>query len=298
MPVITLILGPTASGKSALAVLRAAQAGGVIINADVMQCYNTLPILTAQPDADDLARVPHQFYSVLNATEPLTAATWATHARALISDALQAGSPPFIVGGTGFYIKALMEGLSPMPNIAPSVRTGLMARLEAEGLAALYADLEKVDPASAARLKAGDTQRIVRALEVFEGTGQPLSYYQSLPLHTPPADWQFHVVALNPSPADLARAIAKRLNKMIEKGALDEVAALGHAITQGHVAHDAQIIKAHGFRPLWAALRGEMSLEAALERTATETRQYTKRQRTWLRHQITAHEVLTPQLTV
>lgn len=257
-----------------------------------MQCYDALPILTAQPHMDDRHDIPHLLYGFLNASETLSAAGWVQHAATEITRALNATQTPTIVGGTGFYIKALMDGLSPIPDIDADIRTTLMARLDAEGLPALYAQLQAVDPVIAARLKPGDTQRIIRALEVYEGTGTPLSDWQDAPLQKPSSDWRFHVTHLNPPKEKLERNIRARLQTMLKNNVLDEVRALSDRIDTGEVADNAAITIAHGFRYLRAHVKDEMSLDDALERTAIETRQYTKRQRTWLRHQIPADEII------
>lgn len=291
--IVKVIIGPTASGKSALAVGRCLDAPkGVIINADAMQCYDALPVLTAQPGAEDTSLVPHRLYGVLDSRARLSAAGWAQMARREIEAAFKDGATPYIVGGTGLYIKALMEGLSPMPDIPPEVRSGLQARLEVEGLPALYADLLARDPASAERLKPGDTQRILRALEVVEGTGESLTAWQALPPDPPPPDWRFHVTQLHATPEVLDARIRSRLHAMLDGGALDEVAALMRAIETGITPADAPITVAHGFRHFCRVLRGEIPESDAFEATAIETRQYTKRQRTWLRHQIRADEVV------
>jgi tRNA dimethylallyltransferase len=289
---ITIIIGPTASGKSALALERAKNENAAIINADAMQCYDALPILTAQPAPDERAGIPHRLYGVLPATERLTAAGWVDLAAKEIQAAFDAGKKPYLVGGTGLYLKALIEGLSPMPDIPDEVRTALRAREKAQGLAALYADLKKNDPLMAARLKPGDTQRILRAMEVLEATGESLAAWQEAPPRKPHDGWQFHVVQLNPPREILEAKIRARLSAMLKNNVMDEVKTLSDRIDSGAVPEDAPIIVAHGFRHLRAALKGQKKLEDAIEATAIETRQYTKRQRTWLRHQIRADETI------
>lgn len=291
---INVIIGPTASGKSALAVARAECDGGIIINADAMQCYDALPILTAQPDASDHARAPHRLYGTLDAAARMTAADWVHMAKQEIENALTQGRTPYLVGGTGLYIKALMEGLSPIPDIPEAVRASVRARIETEGLESVYADLAARDPVMAERLKAGDTQRILRAMEVLESTGKSLAYWQSIPLEGPPADWRFHVVQLRPAREQLEAKIRARLQVMLASGVMDEVSALSGRIDAGEVPADAFVTVAHGFRHFRAVMKGTMSAADAFEATAIETRQYTKRQRTWLRHQIRADEVVIP----
>jgi tRNA dimethylallyltransferase len=285
---VTVIIGPTASGKSALAVARGAGDNAIIINADAMQCYGALPILTAQPAPDEQKNIPHRLYGTLAAQESLTAARWVDMAAREIEAAFAQGKNPYIVGGSGLYIKALMEGLSPMPDIPADIRDAVRARTRE----ALYAELQERDPVMAARLKPGDTQRIMRAMEVLDATGESLSVWQNLPAQKPHPHWSYHVVTLNPPKEVLERNIRARLDGMMKAGVMDEVKALSDDIDSGAVADDALIVMAHGFRALRAALKGQKSMADALEDTVIETRQYTKRQRTWLRHQITAHEAL------
>lgn len=290
--IVTVITGPTASGKSALAVARGKTDNAIIINADAMQCYDALPLLTAQPAAADQAELPHRLYSVLGANDALTAAGWVEHAAREIGAAFAAGKNPYLVGGTGLYLKALMEGLSPLPDIPAQVREGVRAREKTEGLEAIYADLKERDPAMAAKLKPGDTQRILRAMEVLEATGESLSVWQQLPPQKPAGAWKYHVVQVNPPKEVLERNIRARLDSMVQAGVLDEVKTLSDRLDEGTVPENAAVTIAHGFRHLRAALKGRKTLEDALEDTAIETRQYTKRQRTWLRHQIRADETI------
>lgn len=271
---------------------RAKKDNGAIINADVMQCYDALPILSAQPTSEEREDIPHWLYSVVDATARISAADWVKMATWEIDTAYENGYAPYIVGGTGMYIKALMDGLSPMPDIPDDVRAAVRAREKEQGLAAIYADLQIKDPVIAARLKPGDTQRILRAMEVVEATGTPLSEWQAAPLMKPERDWQFHVVQLRPEKEAREIKIRKRLENMLAAGALDEIKALSDRIDKGEVPDDAPIIIAHGFRPFRDALKGKMTMEDAMEQTAIETRQYTKRQMTWLRHQIRADEVI------
>ncbi|NBX66347.1 MAG: tRNA (adenosine(37)-N6)-dimethylallyltransferase MiaA [Proteobacteria bacterium] len=290
--IIKVIIGPTASGKSALAVERAKSDNGTIINADAMQCYDALPILTAQPTQKETAGIPHVLYSVLASTERMSAADWVVMSTREIQSAFKLGRTPYLVGGTGMYIKALMDGLSPMPDISPEIRANVRSRIDTEGLPSVYADLQKRDPTMAAKLKAGDTQRILRAMEVLEATGKSLAEWQAIPLQKPPADWRFHVTVINPPKEILETKIRKRLEAMLNNGVMDEVASLSKQIEDGSVPEDAPITVAHGFKYLRRVLKNELLLPDAVEATAIETRQYTKRQRTWLRNQIAPDEVL------
>lgn len=285
---ITVIIGPTASGKSALAVARAKDDDAIIINADAMQCYDALPILTAQPAADERQGIPHALYSVLDARERLTAAGWVDLAAKEIEKAFADNRKPYLVGGTGMYIKALMEGLSPMPDIPDDIRADVRSRTVED----LYAVLLEGDPVSAARLKPGDTQRVMRAAEVLLATGTPLSEWQSIPPVKPHDGWQFHVVQVNPSKEVLEQKIRVRLEAMLKNNVMDEVKALSDRIDAGDVPMDAPIIVAHGFRSLRDVLKSKKKIDNVFEDIVIETRQYTKRQRTWLRHQIRADETI------
>jgi len=289
---IKVIIGPTASGKSALAVDRALRDNGIVINADAMQCYDALPILTAQPSVAECKNIPHRLYSVLDANARMSAADWVRMASVEIEAALAAGQTPYLVGGTGLYIKALMDGLSPIPDIPDDVRTRVRARLDDEGLESIYADLKARDIKMAGKLKAGDTQRILRAMEVLEATGQSLAAWQAMPTVKPPAHWQFHVIQMRPEREVLDAKIRARLRLMLDAGAMNEVRILAARIEKGEVAPDALVTVAHGFKNFSKVLQGTMALEDALEATAIEGRQYTKRQRTWLRHQIRADEII------
>jgi tRNA dimethylallyltransferase len=285
---VTVIIGPTASGKSALAVARGAVNDAIIINADAMQCYDALPVLTAQPTQTDQGGVPHKLYSALKSDQAVTAASWVEMAAKEIKAALAAGKNPYIVGGTGLYIKALMDGLSPIPDIPDDIRADVRARKRED----VYADLQTRDPVMAARLKPGDTQRILRAMEVLESTGESLSVWQSIPPQKPHGEWDYHVVQLRPEKDILERNIRARLAGMIDAGVMDEVKNLSDRIEAGDVPDDALIIMAHGFRNFRNVLQGNMAMDDAIEATVVETRQYTKRQRTWLRHQIRADEII------
>lgn len=253
-----------------------------------MQCYDALPILTAQPPLSEQSGIPHKLYSVLKATDITTAAGWVDMAAEHIKAAFAQGKTPYLVGGTGLYIKALMDGLSPIPDVPADIRKQVRARTRED----LYADLLARDPVMAAKLKSGDTQRIMRAMEVLEATGESLSVWQNIPPQKPHGEWQYHVTQVNPPKEILERNIRARLKSMMNAGVMDEVRALSDKIDVGSVPADVPVIVAHGFRKLRAAIKGEKSLDDAIEETAIETRQYTKRQRTWLRHQIRADEVI------
>lgn len=277
---VIILAGPTASGKSALA-LRLAQAhNGVIINADSMQVYAGLPILTACPTAEDMAQAPHRLYGYLDPATPCSAGQWVASARIAVYETWQEGKLPIIVGGTGMYIRTLLEGISPIPDVSPDVRT----RIRALPVGEAYARLQTVDAAMADKLNAGDTQRVQRALEVYEQTGKSLLHWQALPPEPPLLDADFATYRLS-LPRDLlyTRCDA-RLTQMVEHGALDELRAL----LARNLPDDLPALRAVGVPELTRHLRGEWTLEQAVEKAQQATRNYAKRQLTWLRHQLPA----------
>jgi tRNA dimethylallyltransferase len=282
-PVI-VIGGPTASGKSGLALAIARQFDGAVINADSMQLYDALPILTAQPSAADRAAAPHLLYGVLPPEQVGSAQLWRDMALRAIGETQQRGLLPIVVGGTGFYLRTLMQGLSAMPDIPHEVRTRVRALWEERGPQAVRERLQQRDPAIAARLKPGDKQRQLRALEVVEATDRPLSDWQQAAAQGAPAGLRFIRFALQPEREALRQAIATRLQAMVEAGALEEVKAL----LDRQLPPDRPILRALGMPELAAHSRGEMPLNQALSAAVTATRQYAKRQDTWFRHQFVA----------
>lgn len=289
---VRVIAGPTASGKSALALAMATDENGVIINADSMQVYDALRILTASPDDADRARAPHALYNILPPDEICSAARWAAMALPAIARALDDGRLPIVVGGTGLYLRALMHGLSPIPALPPATRDAAIAAQKAAGNPGFHALLAARDPVMAARLHPHDTQRLVRAWEVFEGTGRSLATWQALP-PLPPAlpdgtPLRFAVTVFDLPRATLHDRCHRRLDIMLAQGALEEVSALDDLITGGGAPPDAPVTNALGYTALRDYQRGLISHDEAMTRTAAQTRQYIKRQCTWLRNQITA----------
>ncbi len=278
LPDALLIAGPTASGKSALAMELAARLGGVVINADSMQVYRELRVLTARPTVADEAAVPHALYGVRAAAEAGSAAWWRGAALAEMAAARAAGRLPILCGGTGMYFSSLTEGIAPVPAISAEVREQARGFLAAEGPAAVHAALSAVDPATAARLQPEDGQRLARAWEVWRQTGRGLASWQAEP--GVPAPWRFTAIRLDPPREALRAAIAGRFAAMLAEGALAEVRAL---VALGP---DPALpaMRAHGVPELAAHLRGEIGLEEAARRVELATGQYTKRQATWLRH--------------
>lgn len=284
-----LIAGPTASGKSALALALAEKLGGEIINADSMQVYAPMRVLSARPSIADEARVPHHLYGTLQADETCSAGRWAEQAAQIAREIDARGAVPIIVGGTGLYFKALSEGLSPIPAVPDDVRAAARADVAAAGEGA-HALLAALDPELARTIRPSDPQRIARGIEVARATGKPLSYWQSLPAE-PLISGKIARIVLAP-PRDWLRARCDtRFEQMVAGGALDEARVMADlALEPGLPA-----MKALGLRPLIAYLAGEMSLEMALEAGKNETRRYAKRQETWFRTQMIAWNVFFEQ---
>jgi tRNA dimethylallyltransferase len=288
---VLIVAGPTSSGKSALALDIALRFGGSVINADSMQVYRELRLLTARPSAADEARVPHRLYGVVSAAEEFSAARWRDRALAEINAAAGQHRLPVLCGGTGLYIKALTEGLSPIPDIPQSVRRAVRDRFEGAATDAVYQALRAVDAPAAERLPPQDRQRLLRALEVFEATGRSLVSWQQEPAEGPPAGMKFHTIVLEPPRAQLYAACDARFRAMIEAGALAEVAAL-RALDLDPAR---PAMKALGMRSLLDHLAGECDLETAVAAAQQATRNYAKRQGTWFRHQIIAQILVNEQ---
>jgi tRNA dimethylallyltransferase len=280
-----LIAGPTATGKSALAVAVAGQTGGEIVNADSMQVYSDLEILSARPTAAEMGDVPHHLFGVTGAAEACSVADWHERAAACIADIRNRGALPIFVGGTGLYFSALLEGLAPVPDIPGEIRNEVRAMLASDGPAALHARLAEIDPVMAERLPAGDSQRLTRALEVFLATGRSLADWQqqegSGALGEAEREGRVTKVVLTRSREELYGRIEQRFDQMIEAGALAEVARL----MERGLASDLPAMKALGVPSLMAHLSGEMDLEIAVQEAKTRTRRYAKRQMTWFRNQ-------------
>jgi tRNA dimethylallyltransferase len=278
-PEAVLIAGPTASGKSALALELAARLDGVIVNADAMQVYRELRVISARPSPADEARVPHALYGIASVQEPFSVGRWAQAVGEALPAIRARGQVPVIVGGTGLYFAALLNGLSPIPEIHPTIRAEARLKLAELGNERFHALLSARDPVMGRRLEVGDSQRLVRAWEVIEATGQSLDEWQKLK-GTPVLSGMQARFVLKPNRDWLKMQIARRFERMMTEGALEEVRALG-------VIDDAlPAARALGVPQLLAHLRGEMALDVAFERAVTETRQYAKRQMTWFRNQM------------
>src|SRR5215475_3090971 len=286
-----LIAGPTASGKSALALDLAQKTGGIVINADSMQVYRDLRIITARPTAEEEARVPHRLYGHVDATINFSAGAWIADAAKALEEARAQNRLPIFVGGSGLYFKALTRGLSAVPPIPPEIREAVRARLERDGVEALHAELARRDPVSAERLKPRDRTRIARALEVVEATGRSLPdwHREGLPPMLPQGEYV--ALFLAPEREQLYARIDARFDAMLKAGALDEVAALAARRLDPLLP----AMKAHGVPALMAHLNGDISLAEAAEIGRADTRHYAKRQFTWFRHQLPEFEWVRPE---
>ena len=277
-----LIAGPTASGKSALALEVAESLGGVIVNADSMQVYRDLRVITARPTADDEARAPHKLYGFVDAAENYSVGRWYRDVEDALKEIGKQGRVPILVGGTGLYFKALTSGLAAVPPIPADIRAGVRGRLQHEGAPALHAELMRLDPATAQRVTANDRSRISRALEVVLATGRALSdwHREGLPPLIDPA--RAVKVFITCERKELVRRIEMRFDAMIKLTALEEVRRLA----ERRLDPALPAMKAHGVPWLIRHLNGEISQEEAIAGAVMDTRRYAKRQLTWFRNQM------------
>ena len=277
-----LIAGPTASGKSALALELAQRTGGMVINTDSMQVYRDLRVLTARPAPEDEARAPHRLYGHVDASINFSAGAWVADAARVLAEARAQNRLPIFAGGSGLYFKALTRGLSAVPPIPPDVRESVRARLGRDGVEALHAELARRDGISAERLKPRDRTRVARALEVVEATGRSLTdwHREGLPPVLPPGE--FTALFLSPEREALYARIDARFDAMMKAGALEEVERLAARNLDPLLP----AMKAHGVPALIRYLAGELTLEEAAAIGRADTRHYAKRQFTWFRHQL------------
>ena len=291
MSTVILIAGPTASGKSVLALELAAKLRGIIINADSMQVYRDLRIITARPSPDEEQRLPHRLYGHVDAAENYSVGRWFGEAATALVDTLGRGQPAIVTGGTGLYFSTLTRGIAAVPPIPAEIRREVRARLAAEGVAALHAELKRCDPATAARLKPGDRARITRALEVVLATGRSLTAWHA---DNTPGGVDLAGAAkvfLMPNRDELAQRIDARFDTMMAAGALAEVRALAAR----NLDPSLPAMKAHGVPWLIRHLKGEITMAEAAEQAKRDTRRYTKRQATWFRNQLPQFEWVEPQ---
>ena len=276
-PRVALIAGPTASGKSALAVRLARMANGIVINADASQVYADLRILSARPDEEEMAGVPHRLFGHIDGAEACTAARWAAEARDEIGKAHAAGRLPILVGGTGLYLRTLLDGIAPVPDIDPAIRAAVRAMPVAEA----HAALAREDPEAAARLAAADTTRVGRALEVVRSTGKPLSQWQRHKSGGIGRDIALAPMVLLPPRDWLIDRCDLRFGQMADHGAVGEVEAL----LARRLSAELPVMRAIGVPEIAAWLAGEIDRETMVERGRIATRQYAKRQYTWFSRQ-------------
>ena len=285
---VVIVTGPTAGGKSGLALELAERLGGWIINADSMQVYRDLRVLTARPDRADEARVPHRLFGVLGAEERCSVGRWLDMAVAEITTARAAGRLPILVGGTGMYLKALTEGLAPVPEVPATVTAEATALYDRLGGGAFAEVLAEHDPGAADALPPGDRQRLIRAYAVVQATERTLADWQNDAPTGSALDARFTTVLVLPPRDALYAACDARFTAMLDAGAMDEVRAL----LARELDPSLPAMRAVGVRELGAVIRGEMPLDQAADKARQATRNYAKRQLTWFRHQ------LTPDVTV
>jgi tRNA dimethylallyltransferase len=288
---IILIAGPTASGKSALALTLAEKLGGVVVNADSMQVYRDLAVITARPTRIEEKRTPHRLYGHVDAAENYSVGRWRNEVAAILANAERYGRAAIIVGGTGLYFNALTRGLADVPPIPAEVREAVRARLASDGITALHAELKSRDPVAAARLMPLDRARITRALEVVLATGRSLNDWQEENKAAEVDPTRAVKIFLSPDRDELFRRIDTRFDAMIATGALEEVRALAARGLDPLLP----AMKAHGVPWLIRHLAGEITLAEAVEGAKRDTRQYTKRQATWFRNQLPAFVWVAPE---
>lgn len=276
-PFLTVIAGPTASGKTAIALELARRRGGEIVSADSQQVYRYFDIGTAKPSAEELATVPHHLISVVEPLEPFSAAEYQRRADAVIADISSRGKPVFVVGGTGMYLRVLLHGLVEAPGADPGLRAELEALAAAEGREAVHRKLAEVDPETAAKLPPRDLVRTIRALEIHEQTGKPASGFRREHAFTGDR-YPFRMYVLSPPREELYRTIDARTVAMFQRGLVDEVRELS---ARGYA--DAAPMRSVGYVQAKAVVDGRLSLEEARQQAARETRRYAKRQLTWFR---------------
>jgi tRNA dimethylallyltransferase len=286
-----LIAGPTASGKSALAIRLAERLGGTVMNADSMQVYRDLRVITARPTPDEEAVVPHRLFGHVDAAANYSVARWQADMHGALAALAGEGRLPIVTGGTGLYFKALTQGLSDIPPVDQDVRAAVRADAEGRAPEELHLMLAAVDPVTAARLRPSDPQRIIRALEVFRSSGQPLSHFQAKRegalLHGP-----FLAFFLEPDRNQLRARIDARFDSMVHSGAVEEVERL---MRRG-LDPALPAMRAHGVPWIIRALRGEIAMAEAAEGGKADTRRYAKRQHTWFRHQAPEFQWMSPEV--
>ena len=285
-----LIAGPTASGKSGVALRLSREFGGAVVNADSMQVYRDLRVLTARPTPAEEALAPHRLFGDVDGAENFSVGRYVEAVSPILHELRSAGILPILVGGTGLYVKALTEGLSDMPSVPDPVRSRIRSEAEGRATPALHAELARSDPEAAARLRPTDRLRVLRALEMFAATGRPLSAFHGRRRPGPLSGLRTAGIFLMPERAGLRAAIESRFDEMVAAGALDEVAALAARALDPALP----VMRAHGVPGFLAHLRGELPLADAILRGKADTRAYAKRQLTWFRGQMAGFEAVPP----
>ena len=289
---ILIISGPTASGKSKLAIELAKKYNGVVINADSMQIYKGLPILSAQPSQDDLKEAEHKLYSVLEPTEKCSAGIWVKLVQKEIEDARQNGKTPIVVGGTGMYLKSLIEGLSPIPEVSESVRTEVVNTREEIGNGRFFDLVKKVDPVTAKRVGVTDKQRLMRAYEVYLETGKSLSDWREVPNKKLYSRNEFFHINVLPPREKLYERCDVRFEKMVDDGGVIEEVKEFTANYPECFEKNCSVLKTLGLAEIIDYINGKVSKSEMIEIASQKTRNYAKRQLTWLRHQFTSYDLI------
>ena len=281
---LIVIAGPTASGKSSLALTLAEELNGVVINADSMQVYKDIPILAAAPSEEDASRVPHRLYGIYDASVNGNMMDWLKLCQKEITEAWKKHQLPIIAGGTGLYLETLQKGASPIPETPQKIREKVYQELNNDGLSALYAELQTIDKETAARLSPNDTTRIRRAIEVWHHTGKNMTYWQSIPLQQFYQPDEFISIYINPPRDELDKRCRIRFDKMVEQGALIEAEKL----LARHLPDSLPAMHALGVQEFKDYFAGKYSLNEAIEAAKLHTRQYAKRQSTWFNNRFHA----------
>jgi tRNA dimethylallyltransferase len=292
VPRALLIAGPTASGKSAAALALARRFGAAIVNADSMQVYRDLRILTARPSPEEERLAPHRLFGVIDGALNFSAGRWARAAAEVLAETEE--RPVVFVGGTGLYFRALTEGLSDIPTVPEAVRAKVRAKAEGRATPELHHELQARDPETATRLNLSDRQRILRALEVMDATGRPLVSFLGARAKPALAPGEWAGLYLAPDRAELGRRIDARFDAMLAQGALDEVAAL----QERRLDPALPVMRAHGVPHLIGHIEGRLTLDEAASRSKLDTRHYAKRQFTWARHQLSGFRWVAPEEAV
>jgi tRNA dimethylallyltransferase len=289
-----LIAGPTASGKSAVALALAKKFAATIVNADSMQVYRDLSVLTARPSREEESQAPHELFGSIDGAVNFSAGRWLVEASERLERLFARASPVIFVGGSGLYFRALTQGLSEIPPVPLEVREQVRARGELLSTADLHAELAAGDKGTAARLRPSDRQRILRALEVLAATGRPLASFHGARAAPALAPGLWTGIFLAPERQALHSAIDGRFDAMVKRGALEEVAALAARKLDPALP----VMRAHGAPHLIAHLRGDLTLDEAAERSKLDTRRYAKRQFTWARHQMPDFSWVAPSAAI